>query len=62
MGAGNNLRVRLEARVDMQEDEDMAEDEVSIIRFMQLVSIHNNISNKFSPSTSNPNPVVIKIL
>ena len=35
VGAGNNLRVRLEARVDMREDEDVAEDKVSITKFIQ---------------------------
>ena len=58
MGAGNGLRDKVEAKVDNQVDADVAEDEVSIIKFMQSVSNTNNISN----NTKNPNPVVNQIL
>ena len=58
VGAGNSLRDKVEAKVDNQVDADVAEDEVSIIKFMQSVSTTNSISN----NTNNPNPVVNQIL
>ena len=58
VGARNSLRDKVEAKVDNHVDVDVAEDEVSIIKFMQSTSNTNSISN----NTNNPNPVGNQIL